>query len=153
MEKAVKHFQPEGKKNIPQFTASASALFFLTFPHYSGVLFPWEKKTKESQGCAKTASCWKNSHSLIKVPTFAPFPGATQPGRHTPAISSYLGPIHSCLTSQSNVTTDKTHYISKMKISSFLPGNNSPKPERFNHKEILGFFFFFLSETVCILLS
>lgn len=149
VEKAAKDFQPKGKTNIPQFTASASALFFLTFSYCSGILFPWEKKMKESQGCTKTAvestaALWSRSpplplfqepHSLGTIPQ--PFLHAWDQDTH-----AYLQRQMSLLA---KVATDQ-----ELWFFFFFPWKNSPKPERFNQEKLSFGCVFFKCVSSCL---
>lgn len=132
MEKAVK---PKGETNLPQLSASALALYLLNFPHFSGILFPWKKKMKESHGCTKTVG---STASLGARSLFPPFPGVTQPGHHIPALSSCLAQVNSHLTSQANVSTGKSHHLLRINFN-FFSGNGSPKSERFNWEKNMDF--------------
>lgn len=104
---------------------------------------------KENEGVSNLSwdSCGKHSHSMIKVPTVAPFPEATQPGHRTPTISSCLGQITLVLD-----FIGKCHHWQK----SLLIKNykfQSLKDSIGKKKKVPVCLFFFSSKIACMLLS
>lgn len=144
MEKAVK---PKGETNLPQLSASALALYLLNFPHFSGILFPWKKKMKESHGCTKTVGSTASLGARSLFPLFQ-----ESHSLDTPALSSCLAQVNSHLTSQANVSTGKSHHLLRINFK-FFSGNGSPKSERFYQEKMWIFVSLFCSEALWISLS
>lgn len=126
--------------------ASTSALYLLNFSLYSGILFPWKKKMKESQGCAKTLE------SRISLGARSPL---LTPSSHA-AISSCLGPINSHLSSQENTSTDENHHQLRITNAFFFQGMILPSQKDLIKKKY-GFlsdcFSLKLSESLCLIPS